>query len=75
MLGRLEMSVDECIDAYCKLSERVFQQTKHRLKLSGRVQGRFDSKELESAIKEILRNRKLEEDTLLKNDSDSNCKV
>jgi len=74
MLGRLCMTVTECIDAYCALSARVFRKKAHRVNSKGDFQGRFDSKELESAIKDVLRERGLPEDTLLNNE-DAGCKV
>ena len=75
MLGRLRMTVDECIDAYVSLSDRVFQQQRHRVTIKGRVQGRFDSDELERAIKEIAVRQHQGEDALLKDDPDAKCKV
>ena len=54
MLGRLRMTVDECIDAYVSLSDRIFQKQRHRVTIKGRVQGRFDSDELERAVREIV---------------------
>ena len=30
MLGRLRVTVDECIDAYTELSDRVFEKKSHR---------------------------------------------
>jgi hypothetical protein len=76
MLGRLKMSIDECEDAYISLSERVFQRTHYLpVTLGGRLQGRFDSRALEMAIKETLRERGLPEEALLKDDPNSNCKV
>ena len=54
MLGRLKMSVDECIDTYLSLSDRVFQKKRHRVTIKGTVQGRFDSEELERAVKEVV---------------------
>ena len=54
MLGRLQMTVDECIDVYVLLSDRIFQKRRHRVTIKGHVQGRFDSDELEKAIKEIV---------------------
>lgn len=33
MLGRLRMTVDECIDAYTSLSDRVFEKKGHRVNL------------------------------------------
>lgn len=75
MLGRLKLSIDECIDAYLSLSDRVFQKTRHRVTVKGNVQGRFDSKELERAVKEIITKQGLHENTLLKDASDDACKV
>lgn len=74
MLGRLQMSVDECIKAYTSLSDRVFKKKAHRLKITGKYQAQFDSAELERAIKDILVARGLSEDALLK-DVDAPCKV
>lgn len=54
MLGRLRMTVDECINAYILLSDRIFQKQRHRVTIKGQFQGRFDSFELERAIKEIV---------------------
>lgn len=51
MLGRLGMSVDEAIAAYRKMGERVFSETK----MLG--DGKFKASKLESAIKEIVKER------------------
>ena len=75
MLGRLQMTVDECIDAYVRLSDRIFQKKRHRVTIKGRVQGRFDSDELERAIKDIVVQQGLEKDALLKDTRDAKCKV
>lgn len=62
MLGRLEMSVQECIDAYMHLSEQVFVRKKSKtewLPVAGKVWAKwsmksgFDSLKLEEAIKSI----------------------
>jgi predicted acylesterase/phospholipase RssA len=74
MLGRLRMTIDECIDAYTTLSDRVFEKKSHRVTIRGKLQGRFDGAELERAVKTIVVNRGLGEDALLK-DPDSPCKV
>jgi patatin-like phospholipase/acyl hydrolase len=74
MLGRLRMTVDECIDAYTSLSDRVFEKKGHRVKVNGKLQGRFDAAELERAIKQIIASCSLSEDALLK-DVDAPCKV
>jgi hypothetical protein len=75
MLGRLQMTIDECIDAYILLSDRVFQKRRHRVTIRGNVQGRFDSDELERAIKEIVVKKKLPENALLKDSPNAKCKV
>ncbi|ORY18197.1 acyl transferase/acyl hydrolase/lysophospholipase [Clohesyomyces aquaticus] len=75
MLGRLRMTVDECIDRYVSLSDRIFQKQRHRVTIKGQVQGRFDSGELERAIKEILTRQGYAEDALLKDAEDAKCKV
>lgn len=75
MLGRLKMSIDECIDAYLSLSDRVFQKKRHRVKTKGDIQGRFDSEELARAVKEVVTAQELQEDALLKDVLDDACKV
>ena len=75
MLGRLKMSIDECIDAYLSLSDRVFQKKIHRVTIKGKIQGRFDSEELKRAVKDVVTKRGLHEDALLKDTSDDACKV
>lgn len=44
MLGRLEMDVDECIEAYNELSAGVFAEPRRRIPVdfSGRLAPRFD---------------------------------
>lgn len=55
MLGRLGMSIDECIAEYLTLSEKVFKQ-KHmfKVRIDGKIQARFDTDELEKQIKRIV---------------------
>ncbi|KAI5252859.1 phospholipase, patatin family protein [Aureobasidium subglaciale] len=69
MLGRLEMSVDECIEAYIQLSEDVFHP-KRRIPfgIKGNVKERYDSETLELAVKQVLRDRNINEDALLQNE-------
>ena len=76
MLGRMRMTVDECIEAYVHLSDRVFRQT-HSLpfSFSGKVRGKFDSKALEEAVKEYLSKYSLSEDCLLQDIDQTSCKV
>jgi len=75
MLGRLRMSVDECMDAYVGMSDRIFAKKRHRLTLNGHVHGRFDTQELERCVKKILVGRGLGQVALLKDDAGSKCKV
>lgn len=76
MLGRLKMTVDECISAYADLSDEVFQKKHHRVNIrAGGIQGRFDSSALERAFKEIIVSRGFDEDELLFDNHDGACKV
>ncbi|RYN57987.1 hypothetical protein AA0117_g13189 [Alternaria alternata] len=75
MLGRLRMSVADCITAYLSLSDRVFRKTRHRVTVKGQVQGRFDADELARAVKEVVRQQGLPEDALLKDIPEAGCKV
>lgn len=47
------MSVRECSDVYLLLSDRVFQKKRHRVTIKSSIYGRFDSEELERAVKEV----------------------
>lgn len=75
MLGRLRMSIDECIEAYLSLSDRIFQKKRHRVTIKGKIQGRFDSEELAQAVREVITGKGFQEDALLKDESDNACKV
>jgi hypothetical protein len=75
MLGRLRISIDDCIDAYLSLSDRIFQKKRHRVTVKGDIQGRFDSDVLARAVQEIVVAQGLPENTLLKDISDDVCKV
>ncbi|CAN9193306.1 unnamed protein product [Alternaria alternata] len=75
MLGRLKMSVADCITAYLSLSDRVFRKTRHRVTVKGQVQGRFDADELARAVKEVVKQQGLPEDALLKDVPEAGCKV
>ena len=75
MLGRLRMTVDDCINAYTSLSDEVFEKKSHRVNINGKLQGRFDAAELERAVKKILADRGFDENTLFKESPDVSCKV
>ena len=76
MLGRLQMSVQESIDTYLRLADTVFSKI-HYLPVNLRLntQGRLNHQALEEAIRNILRDKGLPEDTKLKNDDKYACKV
>jgi patatin-like phospholipase/acyl hydrolase len=74
MLGRLRMAIDECIDEYRSLSDRVFTHCKHRMTWRGNLQGRFDHDALVQATKDLLRRKNMDEDALLKDPlGDTGC--
>ena len=75
MLGRLRMSVADCITAYLSLSDRVFRKTRHRVTVKGQVQGRFDAEELVRAVKEVVKQQGLQDDALLQDVPEAGCKV
>jgi len=75
VLGRLKMSIEQCIDAYTSLSDKVFEKQRHRVTVKGKVQGRFDTVALERAVKQMLVKQGLGENALLKDSSDEACKV
>ncbi|KAF2625508.1 FabD/lysophospholipase-like protein [Macroventuria anomochaeta] len=75
MLGRLRMSVADCITAYLSLSTRVFRKSRHRVTVKGQIQGRFDSEELARAVREVVKQQGLQEDALLKDEPNTVCKV
>jgi hypothetical protein len=59
MLGRLEMSVGECIKAYTDLFATIFEKKTSCLPVDvrGNIQGQFDSKKLEKSIKNVVQER------------------
>ncbi|CAI6341293.1 unnamed protein product [Periconia digitata] len=66
MLGRLEMGIDECIAKFKELSLKAFTKIPHQVTLQGKVQGRFDHEAFAQAVRELLKDKHLDEDTLLK---------
>jgi hypothetical protein len=79
MLGRLKMKLEDCEDAFLCLSEQIFTPRRSRTNIFGQakdflqVDGRFDAKVLEEAIKECI-STVADRDVLLK-DPESSCKV
>ncbi|XP_014550452.1 hypothetical protein COCVIDRAFT_115445 [Bipolaris victoriae FI3] len=77
MLGRLEMSVDECIDAYSELAADVFGEKLHRLPVTirGAVQSRFDSGRLENAIRNVVAQSGASETALFNDGVERGCRT
>ncbi|KAH2010646.1 hypothetical protein KXV43_007815 [Aspergillus fumigatus] len=75
MLGRLKMNVDQCIDAYVRISKQAFSRKNYLpITLQGEFRARFDSKTLEEALKAVVVEQGLDEDALLW-DPDTSCRV
>lgn len=64
MLGRLRMSVSECITAYLNIFGTVFGE---RINESGKGKALYDAKKFEAQIKELIKQRAAEDPTLLVN--------
>ncbi|KAJ5788291.1 hypothetical protein N7457_003281 [Penicillium paradoxum] len=73
MLGRLQMTVEECIITYISLIDSIFRK-KRRLNLLGKVQGRFDSAALEAAVQKIIKDQGYCSHELLRDTPYTNCK-
>lgn len=70
------MDIDTCIESYIEMSDKIFQKKHHRVNTwNGQIQGRFDSAELENAIKRIIKEQGHDENILLKDEADASCKV
>ena len=75
MLGRLQMDIQECIDAYSVLSKDIFSKKGLPVNLRGEVTGRYKSSELEKSIKRIVREAKLLEGASLNDGKDRGCRM
>lgn len=75
MLGRLKMDVSDCIDAYNSLATQAFTRKAYLpATITANVKERFDSKQLEAALKKAIEDRLHDQDALLK-DPDTSCRV
>jgi ABC-type proline/glycine betaine transport system ATPase subunit len=77
MLGRLRMDVDRCIDVYINMMDQVFKKKHSAIKINGKTQARFDTQELERAIKHVIVESGLPVDTTMRdrNADARDCKV
>jgi len=70
------MSIDDCIDAYSNMMDKVFKKKAKRLKFNGDLQARFDTAELERCLKYVVRTYGMGKDeNLLMQDHKLRCKV
>jgi hypothetical protein len=82
MLGRLRMTIPECIEAYTELSKAIFTPKHSRANPARGVEylngdGKFDSLFFEKEIKTLIRKSKVaqNDDQIILQDSESPCKV
>ena len=77
MLGRLEMDVNECIAAYSKLAAAVFGEKLRRIPVNirGDVKARFDAAKLEVAIRKVIKDSCVSEDTLFDDGTERGCRT
>jgi hypothetical protein len=77
MLGRLEMDVHECIDAYSGLMQEVFQKKRHRLQVTstGQTQPRFDSRKLQAAIEKVIKSKNEHAGAMMNDKKERGCHV
>ena len=75
MLGRLQMDIQTCIDAYSELSRDVFSKKSLPVDLRGNVKGRFKASKLEKALKKIIEQSGYPKDAPFNNGKDSGCRV
>jgi hypothetical protein len=77
MLGRLEMDIQECIDAYVRLMRTVFGTKANRKPFSwtGRVQAQFDSAKLKAAIHTVITSRGFDPAEPFNDGNPRGCKV
>jgi hypothetical protein len=80
MLGRLQIPIEKCLELYEDLAGKVFVK---RLKqaapfkwISAEMGGTwFNGKDLEDAVKDILREKSIEVDAPFRATEDPECKV
>ena len=75
MLGRLRMSVEDCIAAYSALSKDVFVKKRMLLNFKGNVQARFDTAALEKAVLKYIEAADLPKNALMWDTDEIQCKT
>ena len=67
MLGRLKMSISECITAYYRLAGTIFKEKEYS--------GWYDPTILEQAVKDIVHNHLGDENAPMMSPQNDRCKV
>ena len=77
MLGRLEMSVEECIKAYLDLMTQIFEKRENRsiIGVLGGVKPRFSSAVLKDAIAQVIKDSGRSLDEKFDDGTKPRCKV
>lgn len=77
MLGRLDMDIDECIDAYSELTAVVFGEklSSIPINIKGHITARFDSARLESAIRKVVEDSGVSKEDLFNDGTERGCRT
>lgn len=77
MLGRLEMTVEQCIAAYEELMRSIFEAKVSRLPIGwvGRTKAQFDSKKLRKAIEKVVTDSGASTEDLFDDRRERGCRV
>ncbi|CAF9930839.1 MAG: hypothetical protein ALECFALPRED_004739 [Alectoria fallacina] len=75
MLGRLQMDIQPCIEAYSELSRGIFRERGLPVDWQGHVKGKYKTSELEDAVKKIVKDSGSPEDAPLDDGKDRGCRV
>jgi hypothetical protein len=69
------MDVQSCIRAFTDLTGLLFKRRKHRISLTGRLSARYDAITLEHCVKSLCVQAGINEDALLLEGNDVECKT
>lgn len=71
MLGKMGMTVDDCVTQYERLSKEIFGRKHFRGRITrGLAPAKYSGKRLRNCIRTLLRERHLDEDLLMKHEAD-----
>ena len=71
MLGKMGMTIPECIQQYEELSKEIFGKTHIRATLTMRLgHAKYSGKRLQNCVRELLKKRNMAEDYMMKHDDD-----